>query len=500
MAAIIVPPFKLSSSTTIVPRSSSVTLLQGNAGGFNISGGPGSTDNLELMANSQTFSFSNTGRIYQMERILLNLNDTQSANVTDSFLKISGTLTTSASVNIVYGYEYAYIFSYSTAQILSTCPSIYAHPVFSPSAALTDNTTQYAGFLSAPKYSPNNTGTNTTPLLVGYNANPVVNRDNASATVNVTTVRSYMSYGGFTFSNFIQNCTVTDLEHFSVQQPSTTSATITNQYGLRIAANTASTNIYGVHSALASATNTYFIYGTGTAQSVHTGLFNFGSTTAPLALVDIDGSTTARSSVCVKAGTAPTSPNNGDLWHDSTRQCYMVYCGGMSLGLKKVAFTQTANANVASSTSETTIIGTGIGTVTLAASFLTVGKTLRVRAYGFYGTKAAPVGTFTLKLKYGTTVLITISPTLTASLSNQQWEATFDITCRTTGATGTVFAQGSANFWTVATTAGPINAVTTSTTTIDTTTSNKLDLTVQWGTSNASNTITSTNYTMEVLF
>lgn len=43
----------------------------------------------------------------------------------------------------------------------------------------------------------------------------------------------------------------------------------------------------------------------------------FGNVSAPGALVDIDASTTARASLRVRAGTAPTTPNAGDIWYAS---------------------------------------------------------------------------------------------------------------------------------------------------------------------------------------
>lgn len=43
----------------------------------------------------------------------------------------------------------------------------------------------------------------------------------------------------------------------------------------------------------------------------------FGNVSAPGALVDIDASTTSRASLRVRAGTAPTTPNAGDIWYAS---------------------------------------------------------------------------------------------------------------------------------------------------------------------------------------
>ena len=47
------------------------------------------------------------------------------------------------------------------------------------------------------------------------------------------------------------------------------------------------------------------------------GYTGFGLTTQT-ALADIGASTTARSSLRIRSGTAPTSPNDGDMWYDGT--------------------------------------------------------------------------------------------------------------------------------------------------------------------------------------
>lgn len=47
------------------------------------------------------------------------------------------------------------------------------------------------------------------------------------------------------------------------------------------------------------------------------GRFGVGQT-SPSAVIDIAASTTARSSLRIRSGTAPTTPNSGDLWFDGT--------------------------------------------------------------------------------------------------------------------------------------------------------------------------------------
>jgi hypothetical protein len=55
------------------------------------------------------------------------------------------------------------------------------------------------------------------------------------------------------------------------------------------------------------------------ALLMRSGLSGFGlGATLPTAVVDLASSTTARASLRVQPGTAPTSPNNGDIWTDTT--------------------------------------------------------------------------------------------------------------------------------------------------------------------------------------
>ena len=471
-----------------------------------IAGGSTGSDSFMLSANTATFADTNTGRIQLMERMVWDQSWTATGSagvLSDALFKFQGTLTTALAINILPAIQDSRIVRYSTSQTVSAFSTFLAGTIYQPTTAVTDlaTFTQFSGFVSRPQYAPDiASGTATTDAIIGYSAAPMTRKKNAG-TVAVTSLIGFGTYvTSLILSNDLENATITNLYHFKATNPNASTITLTNNIAHYTPALNLGTNRYGYYSDLAANANYFDIYSNGGAQSAHVGLFKFGDNVAPTALVHTLGSTTARASIRVEAGTAPTSPNSGDLWHDSTRQCFQVYCGAMTLGLQKVGFAETGNANINTSTSETTLIGTGTGTATLAANFLTVAKTIKVRMWGFYGTKASPVGALTIRFKYGSTTLVTLSPTLTVSLTNQPFNLEFELTCRTTGATGTVFAQGEGKFYSAAGTAGLISGVTTATTTIDTTASSKIDITAQWATSNASNTITSTNYSMEVLY
>jgi hypothetical protein len=127
------------------------------------------------------------------------------------------------------------------------------------------------------------------------------------------------------------------------------------------------------------------------------------------------------------------------------------------------------------------------------------GRVYRVTARGVYGTTAAP-GTFTIRMKLGATVVATTGAnTPTASLTNRGWETTFDITCITAGGSGTVEGQGVTRLSTTAIAANIIDMENTATVTVNTTAAQTLQMSAQWATANAANTITLRQIVVEAL-
>lgn len=67
--------------------------------------------------------------------------------------------------------------------------------------------------------------------------------------------------------------------------------------------------------------------GSHAALLVESGNSGFGISTMPTAVVSIAPSTTSRASLNIPAGTAPSSPNSGDLWFDSSDSTVKFYDG-----------------------------------------------------------------------------------------------------------------------------------------------------------------------------
>jgi hypothetical protein len=103
------------------------------------------------------------------------------------------------------------------------------------------------------------------------------------------------------------------------------------------------------------------------------------------------------------------------------------------------ATTSTVTTTVASATS---VIGTiGTGSVTLPASFFGVGKTIIITAIGKMTSSITPT-TIAFVFTLGGATYTFTSPTLTASLTDKFYRLVITGTCRTTGASGTIFCSG----------------------------------------------------------
>lgn len=151
-------------------------------------------------------------------------------------------------------------------------------------------------------------------------------------------------------------------------------------------------------------------------------------------------------------------------------------------------FLQYANGTaVANTVVETTLFGSGVGSLTFPANFFYVARAIEIDLTGIMGTTGTP--TLQLKVKLGGSTLIdTTALTMPSGITNRQWRLWALITCQAEGASGSFRGQG--RFERHQSTDG---APSTAGTTLDTTGALTLDVTATWGTANASNTIQTTN-------
>jgi hypothetical protein len=164
-----------------------------------------------------------------------------------------------------------------------------------------------------------------------------------------------------------------------------------------------------------------------------------------------------------------------------------------------LTFSQTADNTIANTVTETTLFGTGAGTLTLPANFWIIGKTLRITISGDFSDTLTP--TARVKVKFGSTTLIdSTALKIPALTGKEQWDMYITMTCRTTGGSGTIETNVIFEYETT-TEVTPIERfdISGTSTVVDTTVSGALDATFQWGTASASNTITSQISYVEVL-
>lgn len=163
-------------------------------------------------------------------------------------------------------------------------------------------------------------------------------------------------------------------------------------------------------------------------------------------------------------------------------------------------FVQTATATAVTSSTETTVLASGVGSLTIPTNWFTAnGTVLDVRFSGKYSTGAVP-GTLQLKLKFGATVVAqTVAFTPIVSVTDGLYTGFIRLVARTVGASGTIFVAD--GLLTTGSTITPGEIIVSNPTlgtavTVDTTATQVVDLTATWGTA-ATNSIT--GYTFELV-
>ena len=155
-------------------------------------------------------------------------------------------------------------------------------------------------------------------------------------------------------------------------------------------------------------------------------------------------------------------------------------------------FAQTASSiPVTATTTETSIINGGVGTLTVPANGFSIGDSFRMVTSGIMN--AANNQTIRIKVKAGSLILLDSGvQSLTSGIINDVWSLNVNFTIRQIGGPTVASLVSLGTFHYIKTT----NASTQSfgfnqinSTTFDTTISNTLDVTVEWGSNDISNNI-----------
>lgn len=200
-------------------------------------------------------------------------------------------------------------------------------------------------------------------------------------------------------------------------------------------------------------------------------------------------SSSSAASLNIPAGTAPSAPNEGDMWL-STNPGLFSQIGGRSNRLSSGIYSQTASVTVANTTTETTLVDTtsSAGSITIPSAYWGVGRTFNVECWSYVSNLSS--NTITFKVKIGSVTLYTPTITNIVNITNQLVYIRMIFTCISTGASGTVRAEGYINSTGLASANQQIN---TADITVDTTASNNFDITAKHTNASASNSVTVTN-------
>lgn len=210
--------------------------------------------------------------------------------------------------------------------------------------------------------------------------------------------------------------------------------------------------------------------------------------------------------VSVQGGAGLLAANNlSDVGSASTSRTNLGVADATTTALGRLKspwlFTQTADQTIANDTTETTLFGTGVGTLTLPANCLTAGRSIRITLMGYWSNNTANVNTIRVNFA-GNRAIDMANKFGGMTFIDRVWRVDALLTCRTTGASGSIVGQAVFMY--------PIENGTADAAygfgkqgdsgfTADTTGTLALDVTWQWDAADAGNTITCTNATVELL-
>jgi hypothetical protein len=148
-----------------------------------------------------------------------------------------------------------------------------------------------------------------TSTAFGINISSIV-QSNVTTAANIYSSNTGTPNFAFTLSN---------LRHFYASpQTKGAASTITNQSGFFADSNLIdATNNYGFYGNIPNAANRWNLYMGGTADNYLAGNLGIG-TTSVTNWLNIAAGTTAKAQINLASSTAPTSPNDGDIWFDGT--------------------------------------------------------------------------------------------------------------------------------------------------------------------------------------
>jgi hypothetical protein len=165
-------------------------------------------------------------------------------------------------------------------------------------------------------------------------------------------------------------------------------------------------------------------------------------------------------------------------------------------------FSQTSNsATVTNTTTESSLVGTGVGTLSVPSNGFSIGDSFLGRLVGHISSKNND--TIRIKVKSGSVILGDTGVVTMPQTTDKHYTVDLNFTVRTIGAAG-VASIATGMVFTYSKDASNAfegyNSTIINTTTFDTTSTNTLDVTIQWGTADALNSIYSEYFTLNKVY
>jgi hypothetical protein len=224
-------------------------------------------------------------------------------------------------------------------------------------------------------------------------------------------------------------------------------------------------------------------YSAGASYVIRDGVnYAFGGTTGTASFINL--------AAC--SGVAPPLPESAPSAN------WGLLASGSVTGFGQGKFISTADAAVANTTSETSLVGAGVGSRTLPANFWEVGRAVKLNVGGITSDRVAT--SLTIRAKLGAVTLATTGTlAMQGSTANSSFRTTLDLVCRSTGVTGALAVSGVFVQDNTLHIASMMSLASASPVTVDTTASAALDVTAQWSAGSPLNSITGQTAIVEVV-
>jgi len=363
------------------------------------------------------------------------------------------------------------------------------------------------------------------PTLVGTQTTQSI-FNTVATTGNILGAATSITMGATTGTATIRNATVAlsggTLTGAATQNLFNTVSTTVNAFGAATTANIAGTTAtstinIGAGATIAAATKTINIGINGVSTSITninigsavagaTGTTTIGGTVFRLLNATATTSTFSTAQMLVRASTgnveAIAASGGGTTNFLRADGTWAAPAGGGG-GTISTLFTATATQSVTNTPLEGTLMSGGVGSKTIGANTMQVGTIYRITVSGSLTALAGQA--ITIRVKFGSTTIVTTNSNNLGTVNGtRMFRLSSDITVRSTGAGGTVIGSGVFAFSNTSSIAGILweleaqggNGTTSN---IDTTVAQVIDVTAQWGSANPSNSIGGYNVSIEKL-